>query len=81
MEVRPESDYYLFVRFRDGLTRRVRLQESDMHGVLAPLRDAQFFEQVYVDCGAVAWPGNIDLAFDAMYAQVAGKRDRQLQAS
>lgn len=52
--VRPEPGYCLFVRFKDGLTGRVRLQESEMHGVLAPLRDARFFEQVFIDCGAVA---------------------------
>ena len=42
-----------------------------MTGALAPLRDIQFFNQVFIDCGAVAWPGEIDLAPDAMYAQVA----------
>ena len=81
VEVIPERDYCLFVRFKDGLTGRVRLREEEMHGVLAPLRDGQFFEQVFIDCGAVAWPGDIDLAPDAMYAQVAGERDREMQAS
>jgi len=42
--------------------------------VLAPLLDAQFFAQVFIDHGAVAWPGEIDLAPDAMYAQVARRR-------
>jgi hypothetical protein len=42
--------------------------------VLAPLLDVQFFEQVFIDCGAVAWPGEIDLAPDAMYAEVASQR-------
>ena len=81
VEVIPESDYCLFVRFKDGLAGRVRLRENEMHGVLAPLRDLQFFAQVYIDSGAVAWPGNIDLAPDAMYAQVTNQRDRQMQAS
>jgi hypothetical protein len=30
--------------------------------VLAPLLDPRFFEQVFIDQGAVAWPGEIDLA-------------------
>jgi hypothetical protein len=81
VEVIPERDYCLFVRFKDGLAGRVRLQEEELHGVLAPLRDTRFFEQVYIDCGAVAWPGNIDLAPHAMYARVAGERDRAMQAS
>jgi len=42
-------------------------------GVLAPLSDRQFFEQVFVDRGAVALPGEIDLAPDAMYHQVASQ--------
>jgi hypothetical protein len=25
---------------------------------LAPLRDVRFFQQVYIDYGAVAWPGD-----------------------
>jgi len=40
-------------------------------GALARLRAAEFFQQVFIDSGAVAWPGEIDLAPDAMYAQVA----------
>ena len=45
-----------------------------MTGALAPLRDEQFFSQVFIDYGAVAWPGEIDLAPDAMYAQISGQR-------
>lgn len=39
-----------------------------------PLRDAAFFRQVFVDHGAVAWPGEIDLAPDAMYREVLAAR-------
>ena len=72
VEVRPEPDYCLFVRFADGLAGHVRLRREELTGVLAPLLDARFFEQVFIDHGAVAWPGEIDLGPDAMYAQVAG---------
>jgi hypothetical protein len=48
--------------------------------VLAPLRDERFFEQVFIDYGAVAWPGEIDLAPDAMYAQVASHLHEPQQA-
>jgi hypothetical protein len=41
----------------------------------------KFSAQAYIDSGAVAWPGNIDLAPDAMYARVASQRDREMQAS
>lgn len=74
VEVRPEPDYCLFVHFADGLSGRVRLREEDLTGALAPLRDAEFFRQVFIDSGAVAWPGNIDLAPDAMYEDVANQQ-------
>jgi hypothetical protein len=73
VEVKPESDYRLFVRFKDGLAGRVQLRPEELTGVLAPLLDEQFFKQVFIDYGAVAWPGEIDLAPDAMYARVAGR--------
>lgn len=74
VEVKPESGHRLFVRFKDGLAGHVQLQPEELTGVLARLLDVQFFEQVFIDCGAVAWPGEIDLAPDAMYARVAGHR-------
>jgi hypothetical protein len=70
VEVRPEPGYCLFVRFRDGLSGRVRLRLAELTGALEPLRDAQFFGRAHIDSGAVAWPGDIDLAPDEMYAQV-----------
>jgi hypothetical protein len=45
-----------------------------MTGVLSPLVEQQFFEQVFIDSGAVSWPGEIDLATDARYAEVANQR-------
>jgi hypothetical protein len=73
VEVRAEPDYSLFVRFADGVNGRVRISPDKLTGVLAPLRDRRFFEQVFIDHGAVAWPGEIDLAPDAMYEEVAGR--------
>jgi hypothetical protein len=37
------------------------------------LRDVRLFEQAFIDNGAVAWPGDIDLAPDAMYAEIVGR--------
>ena len=48
-EVKPEPDYCLFVRFKDGLTGRVRLRLEELTGVLAPLWNVQFFEQVFIE--------------------------------
>jgi hypothetical protein len=81
VEVKPEPDYCLFLRFKDGLSGRVRLHREDLTGALGPLLDTEFFGRVYIDSGAVAWPGEIDLAPDAMYAQVAQERSECEKAS
>ena len=63
----------LFVRFIDGLTGIVDLSvliASPEAGVFARLRDRTLFEQVHVEMGAVVWPGELDLAPDAMHAAI-----------
>ena len=74
VEVKPEPGLSLFVRFRDGLCGHVQLAREELTGVLAPLIDVDFFEQVFVDQGAVTWPGEIDLAPDAMHADIASRK-------
>ena len=37
VEVKPELDYCLFVRFKEGLTGRVRLRREELTGAIAPL--------------------------------------------
>jgi len=81
VEVKPEPECCLFVRFQDGLSGRVRFRPEDLTGVLEPLREPQFFNRVFLDQGAAAWPGDIDMAPDAMYRQVAAESERQQQAS
>jgi hypothetical protein len=81
VEVIPEPDYCLFVRFKDGRKGHVRLHREDLTGALRPLLDMDFFGRVYIDSGAVAWPGDIDLAPDAMYAEVARQHSEHERAS
>lgn len=70
VEVAVIGDLTLQVRFVDGLSGKVRFQPSHLTGVFAALRERAFFAQVFVDHGAVAWPGGIDLAPDAMYQAI-----------
>jgi len=62
--------YRLAVEFVDGTVGEVdlsRLVTSEHGGVFSTLRDPALFAQVFLDYGAVTWPGEIDLAPDAMY--------------
>ena len=48
------------------LTGEVLLKDSHLFGVFAALRDPDLFRQVGCENGFVEWPGDIDLAPDAM---------------
>jgi hypothetical protein len=72
-EVTALPDDRLLVRFVDGLAGTVDLSAliaSPQAGVFARLRDRALFEQVRVEMGAVVWPGELDLAPDAMHAAI-----------
>ena len=72
-EVHSLPGYRLMVRFFDGTTGEVdlsRLIMSDGAGIFAALRDPALFAKAYVEYGAVMWPGEIDLAPDAMYDEI-----------
>jgi len=42
-------------------------------GVYQVLKNQSVFAEAHVDAGAVVWPGNLDLAPDAMYEAIIKK--------
>lgn len=73
VEVRALPDFRLHVRFVDGTEGEVdasRLLTSTSAGVFSALRDPNRFAEVHVRDGVVRWPGDLDLAPDAMYHEL-----------
>ncbi len=65
--------FRLRVHFADGLTGIVDLNalvHSPNAGVFAALADEAVFNEAFVEYGAVTWPGEIDIAPDAMHAEI-----------
>jgi len=69
-KVYPMPDYCLHVRFVDGLEGIVKFLPEHLTGIFVALKDRVFFEKVYLEYGAVTWPGELDLAPDAMYEEI-----------
>jgi len=69
-EVRVIDDYAVQVRFIDGLEGVVRFLPGFFRGVFSHLVDPAKFSQVTVVGGAVTWPGELDLAPDAMHEEI-----------
>ena len=69
VEARALDGYRLWVRFSDGVEATADVSGLVGKGVFAAWRDPSFFRRVSVDAqlGTVVWPGDIDLAPDALY--------------
>lgn len=70
VSVEPKPPLALAVRFLDGTEGTVRFEPSHLSGVFEALKDPAVFRLARVEFGAVAWPGDIDLAPDAMYREI-----------
>ena len=72
-DVHVLPDFRLQVVFQDGLSGFVdmsRLIASAGAGVFAALAERDLFAQAHVEHGAVTWPGELDLAPDAMHRAI-----------
>ena len=70
IDVRLEGDHAFWVRFKDGSEGVVKFMPSAFRGVFARLRSPAEFARVSVVEGVVTWPGELDLAPDAMHEQI-----------
>jgi hypothetical protein len=70
VSVQPIAPLLLAVRFEDGTEGRVRFEASHLSGVFGALKAPEVFWLARVEEGAVTWPGEIDLAPDAMYREI-----------
>jgi hypothetical protein len=72
--VRVLEPYKVWVRFEDGLEGEVDLSDLPGNGVFKRWADnpSEFFEaRIDPKWGCVVWPGDLDLAPDAMYDDIA----------
>ncbi|CAN7592596.1 DUF2442 domain-containing protein [Pseudoduganella sp. LjRoot289] len=70
IEVQQQDNYSLWVRFNDGVEGAVQFMPSAFRGVFTHLSDKAKFGQVTIVDGVITWPGDLDLAPDAMHAEI-----------
>ena len=66
----PQEYLILKVTFVDGLEGLVKFKSSHLTGVFKALKNETYFNQVFISYGAVTWPGELDLAPDAMHDEI-----------
>ena len=82
VDAQPLKGYRLLLRFADGLSGEVNVSRWVGKGVFKTWKKPGFFEKAYVDpeMGTVCWPGNLDLAPDALYERVLKQQKRKKTA-
>ena len=74
------GEHELYVWFVDGTAGPVIFEPTFFTGVFEHLKDQAQFEEVDVVCGAVTWPGELDLAPDRMHDDIIAKGECVLGA-
>jgi hypothetical protein len=54
----------------EGIVDLANLIFGENAGVFESLREPAFFARISIEMGVVTWPGEIDLAPDAMYEEI-----------
>jgi hypothetical protein len=83
-KVEPLENQRLYVTFVDGIAGIVDMSgliNSACPGVFSALRDKRVFDQAYLDHGAVTWPGELDIAPDAMYDEIKANGEWAVKGS
>jgi len=70
IEIRLAGEFAIWVRFKDGVEGVVKFLPTAFRGIFANLRDQSQFQQVTIVDGVVTWPGELDLAPDAMHDEL-----------
>ena len=70
VDVKVLAHLKLQVLFFDGTTGTVEFSPTMIKGVFQPLSDPTFFNEVSWSDGFVTWPGELDIAPDAMHRQL-----------
>ena len=60
IEVEPSPNYYLKIKYDDGLVKTVDIKPYIDIGISKELENPEFFKKVYLDNGAVTWPNGYD---------------------
>ena len=72
----PLANYEIEVEFNDGahgIVEMVKLIMSEHAGVFSALTDRDLFNMAHLEYGVLTWPGEIDLAPDAMHDAIKQK--------
>ena len=68
--VEPMENFILKLKFNNGETRYFDVKKIYNLKCFAPLKNIEFFKQVHISFGKVAWNDDIDYCPDCLYEEI-----------
>ena len=75
IEVRTLNGKNLFLKFSDGKSGTFNFEDFFSYkGILAPLKDDDFFKKVTIIDGTISWPDECDFNPDVLYSIITNEK-------
>ncbi len=72
-EVKYVSDYTISIKFDDGVSGTIQLNDLVEKGIFKVLQDKAKFAKVYTNGYSVAWSDELEIDATAIYLVITGK--------
>jgi hypothetical protein len=72
-EVKYLSDYKISVKFEDGVSGTVQLNDLVEKGIFKVLQDKNQFAKVYTNGHSIAWSNDLEIDATNIYSELTGK--------
>ncbi len=72
-EVKYLSDYTISIKFEDGVSGTIQLNDLVENGIFKALQDKSEFAKVYTNGYSIAWSNELEIDATKIYSDLTGK--------
>jgi len=72
-EVRYIADYTISIKFDDGISGTIQLNDLVQKGIFKVLQDKNQFDKVYTNGYSIAWSDELEIDATKIYSDLTGK--------
>ena len=72
-EAKYIADYTINIKFDDGVSGTIQLDDLVTRGIFKPLQDKEKFAKFYTTGYTIAWSNELEIDTTAIYSDITGK--------
>ncbi|MGB4724654.1 MAG: DUF2442 domain-containing protein [Sediminibacterium sp.] len=78
-EVAYINDYTIHIKFEDGISGSIQLNDLVQKGIFQELKDKSKFAKVFTNGYSVAWSNELEIDANKIYLELTGKNFGDIQ--